>query len=277
MALSVMTNVASLNAQRNLQQTTQMLESSLAKLSSGYRITKAGDDAAGLGVSENLRAQIRSLQVAQRNAFDGVNVVQVAEGSFNEISNILIRMRELAMQAASDGIGDTERGYLDEEFQALIDEVDRIVDTTEFNGKKLIDGSLSGANALTFQVGIRTTAADSITLEIANSDTTSLGINTLDVTSKANAQTALSAIDTAIQTMSERRAALGALGNRLNSTIANLGVAYENLSSANSRIRDVDVAVETSALTRSQILLQAGVAVLAQANAVPQVALSLLK
>jgi flagellin len=277
MALSIMTNVSSLNAQRNLQQTTQMLESSLAKLSSGYRITKAGDDAAGLGVSENLRAQIRSLQVAQRNAFDGVNVVQVAEGSFNEISNILIRMRELSMQAASDGIGDTERGYLDTEFQALISEVDRIVDTTEFNGQKLIDGSLSGANALTFQVGIRNTANDSISLDIADSHASALGIDTLDVTSKANAQTALDAIDAAIQTMSSQRAALGALGNRLNSTIANLGVAYENLSAANSRIRDVDVAVETSALTRSQILLQAGVAVLAQANAVPQVALSLLK
>jgi len=278
MALSIMTNVSSLNAQRNLQQTTQMLESSLAKLSSGYRITKAGDDAAGLGVSENLRAQIRSLQVAQRNAFDGVNVVQVAEGSFNEISNILIRMRELAMQSASDGIGDTERGYLDTEFQALIDEVDRIVDTTEFNGQKLIDGSLSGQNPpLTFQVGIRNTANDSISLAIADSHASALGIGTLNVTSQANAQAALTSIDSAIQTMSSQRAALGALGNRLNSTIANLGVAYENLSAANSRIRDVDVAVETSALTRSQILLQAGVAVLAQANAVPQVALSLLK
>ncbi|RLB59532.1 MAG: flagellin FliC [Deltaproteobacteria bacterium] len=277
MPLSIQTNVASINAQRNMQTTMMSMESSLSRLSSGYRITKAGDDAAGLGVSENLRAQIRSLQQAQRNAYDGVNVVQIAEGSYNEISNILVRMRELAMQSASDGIGDTERGYLQTEFTALHSEIDRIVDTTEFNGQKLIDGSLSGSsNALTFQVGIRNTANDRISLSINDSGTSALGLSAVYVSTKSGAQTALSAIDSAIQTVSTRRAQLGALGNRLNSTIANLGVAYENLSSANSRIRDVDVAVETSSLTRSQILLQAGVAVLAQANAVPQVALSLL-
>lgn len=277
MPLSVQTNVASINAQRNLQHTMQMMETSLSRLSSGYRITKAGDDAAGLGVSENLRAQIRSLQQAQRNAYDGVNVVQIAEGSYNEVSNILIRMRELAMQSSSDGIGDTERGYLETEFDALHSEIDRIVDTTEFNGQKLLDGSLSGsANALTFQVGIRNTSNDRISLSVGDSGTSALGLSAATLSTQSGAQSALSSIDSAIETVSTRRAALGALGNRLNSTIANLGVAYENLSAANSRIRDVDVATETSALTRSQILLQAGVSVLAQANASPQVALSLL-
>jgi flagellin len=275
MPLSVRTNVSALNAQRNLQQTMQMMESSLSRLSSGYRITKAGDDAAGLGVSENLRAQIRSMSQAQRNAFDGVNVVQIAEGSFNEISNILIRMRELAMQSASDGIGDTERGYLTTEFNALSSEIDRIVDTTEFNGTSLINGNLS-ATGLTFQVGIRNTTNDRITVTITDTSTSALGLSAASVSSKAGAQSALGAIDSALQSVSTKRASLGAMGNRLNSTIANLGVAHENVSAANSRIRDVDVAVETSQLTKSQILLQAGVAVLAQANAAPQVALSLL-
>jgi flagellin len=275
MALSVRTNVSALNAQRNLSATMQMMESSLSRLSSGYRITKAGDDAAGLGVSENLRAQIRSLSQAQRNAYDGVNVVQLAEGSFNEVSGILIRARELAMQSASDGIGDTERGYLATEFTALMNEIDRIVDTTEFNGQKLIDGTLS-TTGLTFQVGIRNTTNDRITVTISDTGTSALGMSAASVSSKTGAQSALSAIDTALQNVSTKRASLGAMGNRLNSTIANLGVAHENISAANSRIRDVDVAQETSALTKSQILLQAGVAVLAQANASPQVALSLL-
>jgi flagellin len=275
MSLSIRTNVSALNAQRNLQQTQQLMESSLSRLSSGYRITKASDDAAGLGVSENLRAQVRSLQQAQRNAYDGVNVVQLAEGSFNEISSILVRARELAMQSASDGIGDTERGYLTTEFTALMNEVDRIVDTTEFNGQKLVDGTLS-ATGLTFQVGIRDTANDRIELTIADSGTSALGLSAASVSSKAGAQSALAMIDNAINSVSTRRASLGSMGNRLSSTISNLGVAHENLSAANSRIRDVDVAQESSRLTKSQILMQAGVSVLAQANSTPQVALSLL-
>jgi len=273
MVMSIQTNVSALNAQRNLMQTQLMLDSSLSKLSSGYRITKAGDDAAGLGISENLRAQIRSAAQAQRNAFDGVSVIQTAEGSLNEISNILIRMRELAMQSASDGVGATERGYIDTEFQALIEEIDRIAATAEFNGTALLDGTA----VLDFQVGIRNTANDRITVTIGAADTTTLGVDVAAVDTKANAQTALGLIDTGIVAVSTLRADLGALGNRLNSTIANLGVQHENLSAANSRIRDVDVASETSALTKAQILMQAGVGVLAQANAVPQVALNLLK
>lgn len=275
MPLSIQTNVSALNAQRNLQKTMGSMDSALSRLSSGYRITTAGDDAAGLGISENLRAQIRSVNQAQRNAFDGVSVLQTAEGALNEASNILIRMRELAMQSSSDGMGDTERGYLNTEFTALISEIDRIAETAEFNGVKLLTGSLA-TTGLDFQVGIRDTANDRVTVTISGATAGALSVNSLAVSAQGGAQSALAAIDSAIESVSDIRASLGALGNRLNSTISNLAVAGENLNAANSRIRDVDVAVETSNLTRSQILIQAGVSVLAQANAVPQVALSLL-
>jgi flagellin len=246
-------------------------------VSSGYRITKAGDDAAGLGISENLKAQIRSLHQAQRNGFDGISVLQTAEGALNEVSNILIRMRELAMQSASDGISDTERSYLETELDALVEEIDRISVTTEFNNQKLLNGSLS-SNGLEFQIGIRNTSNDRIAVTVGSTTSTALGVNaaSLTISAKINAQSGLDTIDSAIQNVSNVRATLGAMGNRLNSTISNLSIASENLSAANSRIRDVDVAVETSKLTRSQILMQAGVSVLAQANAVPQAALSLL-
>ena len=278
MPISIQTNVSALNAQRNMQKTMSMLDGSLSRLSSGYRITKAGDDAAGLGISENLRAQIRSTNQAQRNAFDGVSVIQTAEGALNEVSNILIRMRELAMQSSSDGVSNTERGYLETEFDALVSEIDRITQTTEFNGQKLLNGSLS-SNGLEFQVGIRDTSNDRITVTVASATSTALSIqaSAVSIATAGSAQAALTSIDSAIQTISSNRASLGAQGNRLNSTISNLAVAAENLSAANSRIRDVDVAQETSNLTRAQILLQAGVSVLAQANAVPQVALSLLR
>jgi flagellin len=208
-----------------------------------------------------------------------VSVIQTAEGAMNEVSNVLIRMRELAMQSASDGVSDTERGYLETEFDALVSEIDRIANTTEFNGQKLLTGSLAAAaSALSFQVGIRNTSNDRISVTVASATTSALSINSAVVTisGASDAQSALSAIDSAIQTISGNRSSLGALGNRLNSTISNLAVVGENLSAANSRIRDVDVAIETSNLTRTQILMQAGVSVLAQANAVPQVALSLL-
>ena len=275
MSITIQTNVSSLNAQRNMQRTMAQLDSTLSKLSSGFRITKAGDDAAGLGISENLRAQIRSYNQAQRNGFDGLSVIQTAEGALNEVSNILIRMRELAMQSASDGLGDTERSYLNTEFGALVSEIDRIAESTEFNGQKLLTGSLA-ASGLEFQIGIRNSANDRVSVTVNAATAAALSVNSLSVSAKSESQTALSVIDSAIQTVSDIRANLGALGNRLNSTISNLAVASENLAAANSRIRDVDVAVETSNLTKAQILMQAGVSVLAQANAVPQVALSLL-
>ncbi|MGC4120545.1 MAG: flagellin [Myxococcales bacterium] len=274
MSMSIRTNVASLNAQRNLFQTQNMMESSLSKLSSGYRITKAGDDAAGLGISVNLEAQIRSYNQASRNAQDGISVVQTGEGAMNEVSNILTRLRELAMESASDGIGNTERGYVQDETDQLTVELDRIATATEFNGTKLLDGS---GSTLTFQVGIRNVAAnDQISVTTTDVTAATLGVNGLDLSTAANAQTALDTLDTALQTVSAARATFGAVGNRLNSTIAQIQSASENLSAANSRIRDVDIAQESSKMTSAQILSQAGVSVLAQANQTPQVALKLL-
>ncbi len=274
MALTIMTNVASLNAQRNLNKSGNALAQNLGRLSSGLRINRAGDDAAGLAISENLKAQIRSMSQAERNANDGISLLQTAEGGMNEVSGILTRMRELGMQAATDTLGSTERGFADQEFQALSSEIDRISAVTEFNGTALLDGT---ASAVDFQVGFRNTANDRITVAIAAMDTTTLGVNASDVTTKANARTALDSIDAAITLVSGGRADLGAYQNRLQVTTANLASSRENISAANSRIRDVDVAEESAAMTRNNILQQAGVSILAQANQSPKLALSLLR
>ncbi len=280
MSFSVVTNVASLNAQRNLTRTRGMLDTSMGRLSSGLRINKAGDDAAGLGISENLKSQIRSLSQAERNANDGISLLQTAEGGMNEISGILSRMRELSMQSSTDTVGDTERGFVQLEFAALMSEIDRIADVTEFNGTALLDGS---ATALEFQVGIHDTANDRITAAVDDMHTTVLGtsgggaaISTLDISTKAGAQAALDILDVAIEDTSAARANIGAQENRLQVTIANLASARQNLSAANSRIRDTDVALESAELTKSNILLQAGVSVLSQANQAPSLALSLI-
>lgn len=274
MAMSIRTNVSSLNAQRNLYQTQMQLDSSLSKLSSGYRITKAGDDAAGLGISVNLEAQIRSYNQGVRNANDGISLIQTAEAAMNEQSNILSRLRELAMQSASDGIGNTERGYIQSEVVEQVAELERVAQATEFNGQKLLDGS---ATALDFQVGIRNVAAnDRISVTTVDATTATLGVAGLSLATKAGSQTALGTIDTALQTLSTARATLGAAGNRFNSAVASIQASSESLSAANSRIRDVDVAEETSRMARSQVLMQAGVSVLAQANQMPQIALKLL-
>lgn len=273
--LSIRTNVSSLSAQRNMMNNQNQLDSSLSKLSSGYRITRASDDAAGLGVSTNLTAQIRSYGQAVRNANDGLSVVQTAEASMNETSAILTRMRELAMQSASDGIGATERAYIQEENTALIAELDRIDAVTEFNGQTLF----GAAAALTFQVGIRETANDFITLDTTamNVDSTNLGVNAVDLSvDAATSRAALATLDTAIDSVSNFRSELGAVANRLTSVVNTISVAKESASAANSRIRDVDVAEESSNMSASQVLMQAGVSVLAQANQAPQVALKLL-
>lgn len=276
MGLRINTNTASLNAQRNLMGTKLNLDKSLERLSSGYRINRAGDDAAGLAISENLRAQIRGLKQASRNASDGVSLVQVAEGSLNEISSILIRLRELAVQAASDTIGPVERQFLNVEYDQLISETDRIADGTEFNGTQLLSGT---GSILDFQVGTRNDPnIDRLSFDSSKADANSaaLGVNLTSVADKASAQNSLSAIDTAIVSVSAMRADFGAIQNRLQSTISNLAVSVENMSAANSRIRDVDVAEETAELTRNNILLNAGTSVLAQANSSAQTALSLL-
>jgi flagellin len=276
MGLRINTNVASLNAQRNLMGTKLGLDKSLERLSSGYRINRAGDDAAGLAISENLRAQIRGLKQAQRNAQDGVSLVQVAEGSLNEISSILIRLRELAVQAASDTIGPVERQFLNVEYDQLVSEVDRIADGTEFNGTQLLSGT---GSILDFQVGTRNDPnIDRLSFDASKADANSaaLGVNLTSVADKASAQNTLSAIDSAIVSVSAMRADFGAIQNRLQSTISNVAVSVENMSAANSRIRDVDVAEETAELTRNNILLNAGTSVLAQANQTSQTALGLL-
>jgi len=276
MGLRINTNTASLNAQRNLRTSKLGLDKSLERLSSGYRINRAGDDAAGLAISENLRAQIRGLKQAQRNAQDGVSLIQVAEGSLNEISSILIRLRELSVQAASDTIGPVERQFLNVEYDQLVSEVDRIADGTEFNGTLLLSGT---GSILDFQVGTRNDPnIDRLSFDASKADANSaaLGVNLTSVADKASAQNSLSAIDSAIVSVSAMRADFGAVQNRLQSTINNLAVSLENMAAANSRIRDVDIAEETAEMTMNNVLLNAGSSVLAQANQTSQVALGLL-
>jgi flagellin len=274
MGLRVNTNIASINAQRNLQNVTNRLGGNYRRLSTGLRITSAADDAAGLAISERLRAQVRSLDQAKRNANDGISLVQTAEGSLNEVSSILVRMRELAIQANNGTVSDTDKKTLNEEFTSLISEVNRIAKSTEFNNIKLLDGSSTNLN---FQIGFGTTGGtDTIGISLSPALTTSLGLSTLSINSSGSPSASIAAIDTAINSVSSLRGTLGAAQNRLSSTISNLGVAVENLSAANSRIRDVDVANETAQLTRNSILQQAAISVLSQANSSPQGALQLL-
>jgi flagellin len=274
MGLVINTNVASINAQRNMMRTQDELGTSLSRLSSGMRITAAKDDAAGLAISEKLKAQIRGLGQDERNAQDGISLVQTAEGALNEVSGALIRMRELAVQAATGTLGSEERGYLNNEFAALMTEIDRIANVTEFNGKYLLNGAAS--TGIDFQVGLTSGANDRITTSIQAVNTTGMKINDETISTQTGARDSLSAIDDAIKSVSGSRGSLGAAQNRLAITVNNLATQRENISAANSRIRDVDVATETVNMTRSQILMQAGVAVLAQANQLPQMALSMI-
>jgi flagellin len=282
MGLRIATNVASINAQRNLFNTKLEQDSNLEKLSSGFRINKAADDAAGLAVSEKLKAQIKGLGQATRNANDGISLIQTAEGGLNEISNILVRMRELSIQAASDTIGDTERKFVDIEYQQLKQEIDRIAKVTNFNGTSLLISNGPHApqgGMLEFQVGTNNNPAeDRILYNVAQNDTSTqvLGLNTVTAANKESARTALVPLDEAITKVNSKRANLGALQNRLSSTINNLQIATENLSASNSRIRDVDVAKGAADLTKSTILMQAGMSVLAQANSSSAASLKLI-
>ncbi|MEZ5966910.1 MAG: flagellin [Planctomycetota bacterium] len=274
MGLRVNTNVASINAQRNLAQVTTRLEGNFRRLATGLRISTAADDAAGLAISERLRSQIRSLEQAKRNANDGISMVQTGEGALNEVSSILVRLRELSVQAANGSTSSQDRDTLNEEFRSLIDEIDRIGRSTEFNGIKLLDGS---STTISFQVGFGTSAGiDSLDVTLSGALATTLTLNSLDIGSTGDTCGALIAIDAAINQVSSIRGRFGAVQNRLNSTINNLGVQVENLSAAESRIRDVDVAYETAQLTRNSILQQASISILAQTNAQPQAALNLL-
>ncbi len=279
MSLRIATNMAAMTANRALTHTSEQQAKTYQRLASGNRITEAGDDAAGLSISENLRAQIRSMTQAERNANDGISFVQVAEGGLSEVGNILIRMRELAVQASSDTVGDRERGFIDQEIQSLIGEVDRIANVTNFNGINLLNGE-SDKDELQFQVGIfkENDNADRIVFKPDDYNTRSdrLGIAGLDYLSIDSAREALDTVDEALGKVFESRARLGAAQNKLHGTVNNLGLAKENLAHARSRITDADVASETSELVRGQILQSAGVSVLAQANTAPMQALKLL-
>jgi flagellin len=277
MGLRINTNIQSLAAQRAFGMNNEHQRNSLEHLSSGSRINKAGDDAAGLAISERLKSDIRSMRQATRNANDGISLIQVAEGSMNEISNIMIRLRELSVQASSDTIGDTERGFLNKEVQQLKSEIDRISANTEFTGTKLLSGK---AGSLDIQVGIKndqTLDRFSFETEKLSSTLGAFQLEGVAVDNKISAQENLGMIDKAINHLNENRATLGALQNRMQSTIANLNIYRENLESANSRIRDTDMAEESSELVKNNILSQATISVLSQANSNPQLALKLMQ
>lgn len=276
MGLRINTNVASLQAQTSVGKVSRETQESFAKLSSGTRITKAADDAAGLAISEKLKAEIRSSQQASRNANDGISMVQVAEGGLNETSNILTRMRELAIQSSSDTVGDSERGMANLEYQQLKSEMDRISQVTEFNGKKLLNGE---GDKYEFQVGTKGDEFENrIGFEASqiSSGVESLGVASVEIASKEGAQESLASLDGAIEKVSGQRAILGSLQNRLVSTTNNLQTYTENMSAANSRIRDVDYAEETAKQARNSIISSAGTSVLAQANMNGQSALKLI-
>lgn len=276
MGLRINTNVAALNAQKNLYSTSINQNRSMARLASGQRINQAADDAAGLAISENLKAQIRGLRQANRNANDGISLVQIAEGSLNEVSNMLVRLRELGVQAASDTIGDTERKFLDVEYQQLKSEVQRVTESTNFNGYDLLNGT---GGVIDIQVGVNNDPfKDRISFNAgaANSTLEALGIVSESVASKEAAQMSLQTLDSAMVSINAIRANFGAMQNRLQSTSNNILVYDENMSAANSRIRDADIAAESSEMIRNNILSQAGVSVLGQANQINQLALKLL-
>lgn len=275
MALVVNNNIASLNAQRNLGVSSSQLEGSVARLSSGLRITRAADDAAGLGISETLRAQIRSINQAVRNSNDGISLLQIADGGAEGIGNLLGRLRELAEQSASGILGSNERSFLDQEFVALRSEIDRISSVTEFNGVKLLSGSAN--DSLSIQIGFRSSANDTLAINLNDLHVASLNLSSTNVSTSSNALDALSNIDSAISAVASARANIGSLQNRIDAAVGNLQVAGENITAAESRIRDADIAFESAKFVRNQILVQAGTSILAQANTLPQQALALLR
>lgn len=277
-SLTLGTNVASLSAQRNLSRNEKVLNTSMSRLSSGLRINQAADDAAGLAISEKLRSTTRGISQAQRNANDGISLLQTAEGALNEVSDMLIRMRELSVQSANGTLGTSERQSLNTEFQQLRDEINRISEVTEFAGIKLLNGAQS--SGVTFQVGTGHSSSDTISVTIAATWASSLQsslTSSATITTAANAQNMMSSIDAALSSLNTTRGKIGAKQNRLYTTLNNLAASYENISAANSRIRDADVAVESANFSRTQILMNAGVSVLAQANQLPQMALSLIR
>ena len=275
MALTVNTNIASMKARNNLSANSRALSGSFERISSGLRITKAADDAAGLGVAESMDAQERSARQAMRNTNDGISMVQTAEGSTNEVANIVKRMRELAVQSSSETLASTERAYIQDEYLALESEIDRVANTTEFNGVSLTDGSNTQLNV---QVGIMNTTNDQVTVTFGDLRVTALAIDSgsIDLSTSAGAFAAIDDLDAALDTLNSTRASFGSSQNRLDSSLRNMETYSENLSSAQSQIRDADFAYETAELAKTQIMQQAGTAILSQANSMSQGALSLI-
>ena len=276
--LAINTNVGSLTAQRNLQKTARGLHQSISRLSSGTRVNSAADNAAGMAVSENMRAQLKGYQQAMRNANDGVAVLQTAESGYQSLSDLLVRMRELAVQSANDSVSDTERGYLHTEFADLISEMDRISSVVEYNGIQLLDGTAgsAGNGLMVFQVGTRDSANDRIDITLDAQDSTTLGVNGDTISSQANAQSAITAIDSALEILSTDRAVIGSTINTLNVAVDGLASSIENYGTAMSQIKDTDMADESSAFSKSNVLQQAGVAMLSQANQTPNLVMRLL-
>ncbi len=273
--LAIMTNTGSLSAQKSLMRTSRAMQSSISHLSSGLRVNSASEDPAGLAVAENMRAQLRGFQMALRNANDGVAIMQVAESGYQTLSDIMVRMREIAVQSSNDSISNTERGFLNTEYEALIDEMDRISDSVEYNGIQLLDGS---AATLTFQVGTRGTVNDEITFLTEDLDAAAFAIEITDedVATQTASQTAITAIDTALESLNTSRATLGTSISRINMAIDHLGNTVESYGAAVGNIRDADMAKESADFSKNQVLQQAAVAMLAQANALPNLALRLL-
>jgi len=272
MGIRINTNVSSINTRRHLQNSTNNFGKSMEKLSSGLRINRAGDDAAGLAISEGLKADIRALDQAARNGADGISMIQTGEGALDEVSSILLRMKELSEQSMNGTLSDTDRGYLNSEYTALTDEIDRIAAGTEFNSVSLLGGSLD----VDIQVGIGTSSSDQVNVTLAtNMNASGIGTTT-GISNVSDATAAMTEIDSAIESVVTARGDFGALQNRLETSIRNINMTSENLSAANSRIRDVDVAHESSKMTSFQILQQAGVSMLAQANMTTGLAMSLL-
>jgi flagellin len=276
-ALAIMTNMGSITAQKNIGTVGRGIQKSIERLSSGLRLNSAADDAAGMAVSTGLRAQLRGYQQASRNANDGIAILQTAEGAYNTVSEMLTRMRELAVQSANDGLTNKERAYLDTEFSDIISDIDRIAAVTEYNGQKLLNGTAgNGSGAMVFQVGTRNTENDRIGITLTSQGSSALGLSTTRVSSLAKSQSAIAIIDNSLDALATDRTEIGTKLNKLTNAVTNLGITVENLSQADSQIRDVDMASESAEFAKGQVLQQAGVAMLATANQLPNLALRLL-
>mgnify|MGYP001411566914 CR=1 FL=1 len=276
MPLAIYTNQAAVVSRKNINLTNRLLNKSVQRLSSGLRLNSSADDAAGMAVAVGLRAQLGGYNQAERNANDAVAILQIAEGAYVNLSDILIRLRELAVQASSDSVTDKERAYIDTEFQDLKAEIDRVAAVTEFNGQKLLNGTAGDNGLMVFQVGTRNSINDRIQITLPNESAAALGVGASDVLNLVNSQTAIDNIDTALDNLSTDRASIGAAVNKLTSSAVNLGVTIENVNDSLSGIRDVDMAKESTNLAKAQVLQQAGAAMLATSNQIPQLALRLL-